>query len=211
MPSSQSRSTDLAGSLRWYVVRTKIKQEDRAASNLQAWGVETFAPRIRQRCTHRHKKGWCIAPLFPQYVFARFDVGTLLSKIRNTRGVQDLVGFGECATPVDDSVIETIRGRMRADGFVRVSEPTPGDVVEVVDGPLSSIVGIFDRELSGGDRVLILLSSLGLPARFQVSKRSIRKAPIRALGMTYRHAVVKGCDSVRPGAADLLSGRVPRG
>ena len=31
----------------WYAIHTHPKQENRAESNLQAWNVETFIPRIR--------------------------------------------------------------------------------------------------------------------------------------------------------------------
>ena len=40
----------LEGLSHWYVLRTNPRQEDRAASNLQAWGVKTLNPKFRQSC-----------------------------------------------------------------------------------------------------------------------------------------------------------------
>ena len=34
---------------RWYVVHTKSRQEERANSNLRAWGVETLNPKVKTR------------------------------------------------------------------------------------------------------------------------------------------------------------------
>ena len=40
---------DEPDAIRWYAIHTKAKQDLRASRNLEAWGVETFAPRIEQR------------------------------------------------------------------------------------------------------------------------------------------------------------------
>ena len=106
---------------RWYVVYTKSKQEERAESNLRAWGVETVLPRLCERRGARV----LTAPLFPRYLFARFDAGRLLAKVRHTRGVHDVVAFGEQATPVDDSLVAVVRARIAADGFVRIADLRP--------------------------------------------------------------------------------------
>src|SRR5215470_17394840 len=89
---------------RWYVVQTKPRQDGRAESNLQHWRVQTFAPKIRElRRSPSGASSYRLAPLFPNYLFARFDAEALAAKIRLTRGIQRIVGFGECATPVDDA------------------------------------------------------------------------------------------------------------
>jgi hypothetical protein len=44
---SREKLEDIA---HWYVLRTNPRQEDRAASNLQAWGVKTLNPKFRQSC-----------------------------------------------------------------------------------------------------------------------------------------------------------------
>ena len=162
----------------WYVVRSKRKQEQRAESNLRAWGLETFMPKLRTVSAPAVRAGvrYKVEPLFPGYLFARFDTTREYAKVRLTRGVHSVVGFGECATPVDDAIIALIRSRINDDGLVHEAEPSPGDQVEIVSGPLCSVRGIFERALSGGDRVLILLTTVGSSARVQVSRAVIRKA-----------------------------------
>jgi transcription antitermination factor NusG len=115
-----------------------------------------------------------VSPLFAGYIFARFDAAVLLGKVRYTRGIRNVVGFGEYATPVEDEVMELIQSRTDADGFVHVVELRPGDAVEVVDGPMRSLSGVFERHLSQEDRVLILLTTVRSQIRVELSKACIR-------------------------------------
>ncbi len=67
---------------RWYVVQTGARQEDRAVSNLNAWGVETFLPKMRRRRTQLTGiTTHAVAPMFPGYIFARSDASRMLHKI----------------------------------------------------------------------------------------------------------------------------------
>lgn len=163
-------------SCRWYVVQSKPKQEVRADANLRRWGLDTVTPLIREsRLSHASPQPSRISPLFPGYLFARFPL-SLLAKVRVTRGVSNVIGFGEYATPVDDGVIELIRSRIDGDGFVRMAEPQPGDAVRITHGPLRSLVGVFEKELQGRDRVQLLLTALGVQTRVQLARAHIRKA-----------------------------------
>lgn len=162
--------------LRWYLVRSKSQQERRVEDNLQAWGVPTLAPKIRElRGSPRSMAArYRVRPLFPDYVFACFDAVQQIAKVRLTRGVQAVIGFGEHATAVDDSVIAMMESRVGEDGYVRIGEPQPGDTVEILSGPLRSFVGVFERGLGPRDRALILLMTMG-GARVNVAKAEIRK------------------------------------
>jgi transcriptional antiterminator RfaH len=167
----------VADGRRWYVLQTKPRQEGRAEANLRSWGIETLAPRL---CERRRSRGgepsYCVAPLFPNYLFARFDAATHAAKVRLTRGVHRLIGFGECATAVDDAIVGLIKSRLGEDGLVRLPELTRGDRIEIVAGPLRSFVGVFERHLSARDRVIVLLTTLGCPMRVELAGTAIRSA-----------------------------------
>jgi transcription elongation factor/antiterminator RfaH len=160
----------------WYAVRTKPKQEARAESSLRSWGLEVLAPRVREvRHTASNARTYVAVPLFPSYLFARFDAASLLVKVRLTRGVHSVVGFGEYATPIDEAIVELIRGRIGEDGFVRIEEPNAGDSVKVVEGPLRALTGIFQCRRSQ-DRAMILLTLFGAHVQVQVPMAAVRKA-----------------------------------
>lgn len=83
-----------SGAVRWYANHTKPEQEGRADSNLRAWRVESFTPRENELgyTPAGHVKNQ-LKPLFPQYIFARFDARRMLRLVYFTRGVHDVVRF----------------------------------------------------------------------------------------------------------------------
>lgn len=160
---------------RWYVVQTKPRQDVRAEANLRRWNVQTLAPRVRElRRSARGEASYHIAPLFPGYLFARFDAEALAGKIRLTRGIQRVIGLGEHATAVDDDVVRLIQDRIAEDGFVRTREMQPGDAVEIMEGPLRSFVGVFEHRTRARDRVVILLTAIGGQPRVEIDATAIR-------------------------------------
>ncbi len=163
-------------SARWYAIYTKPSSEDRADYNLSAWGVETFAPRIKER-RRSHTfgpAGYAIKPLFSRYIFARFDADKMLHKITYTRGVHSVVAFGGIPAIVDDEAIEFIRMRTGEDGYIDLDEPfESGDEVTISDGSLRGLQGVFDRRLKDGDRVLILLTNVNYQARITIDSKFV--------------------------------------
>ena len=148
----------------WYVVHTKPKQEERANSNLVAWGVETLHPKLRTR-RHNEFTGvptYITQPLFPRYIFAKFNAREQLSKILFTRGVHNVVCFGKSPACVSEEIIDLIRARIDQNGFVKVSNDLkPGDRAVITAGPLRNLIEIFEREVKGSERSMILLTAIG--------------------------------------------------
>jgi transcriptional antiterminator RfaH len=177
---------------RWYVVQCRPQQETRAECNLRRFGLDTLLPKVLERAASQRATERAIRPmpLFPGYLFARFDAFALLSSVRFARGVRKVVCFGGSAVPLDDAVITFIRSRIRDDGFVRINEPCPGEIVEIIDGPLRSLAGVFERQLTAKDRVVILLGTITSQTRVEVHKDLIRRADVQPGG---RH----GCSTLR--------------
>jgi transcriptional antiterminator RfaH len=171
-------TTRIEDTLTWYVVRTHNKQEERANSNLQAWGVETLNPKLLvNRCNQfTGQLSRVVKPLFPGYIFARFRFNDLYHRIRFTRGVHSLVCFNNEPTPVDEEIISLIRSRIGTDGFVKaVAELKAGDEVVINEGRFQKLHGVFEREMqdADADRVTILLSSVNFQAHVVVDRVSV--------------------------------------
>lgn len=169
----------------WFVVRTNPRQEDRADKNLKAWNVQTFAPQMKERRYNQFTRDlvYAIKPLFTGYIFARFDMMSLFHKVRFTRGVRHIVGFGEGPAPVSDEIIAIIKSRMDRDGFVRIGEDVrPGDQVVIKDGPLKDFTGIFERETKDEDRVMILLNAVNYQAHVELERRLLKRIGHSACG-----------------------------
>jgi len=162
--------------MQWYAVYTKPKSEDAVAGSLENAGIEVFNPRLKQKKymqgAYRNK----ISPLFPCYVFVKFEPETTAHMIKYTRGVKRVVG-GDFPWPVSDEVIDLIRNQ-EEDGIIAIKPPQLkyGDSVAINDGPLSGLRGIFEKELSGQERVVLLLSSIEYQARVVVERAFLSKA-----------------------------------
>lgn len=162
----------------WYVIHTHPRQEDRADRNLRSLGVMTFAPKLKERRygQYRWAQTYNIKPLFPRYIFARFQLSHFLNKVRFTRGVYDVVSFGGCPTPVDDEIFNIMQSRVGEDGLIRIRcEFEPGDKVIIEDGPLKNFRGVFEREMKDIDRLRILLTTINYQAHVVVEREQVRK------------------------------------
>jgi transcriptional antiterminator RfaH len=161
----------------WYAIHTHPKQENRAESNLKAWNVEVFLPRIRD-CRfneYTYEPSYFIKPLFPGYLFARFELSNLFHKVRFTRGVHSIVCVGDAPASVDDSVIEIVASQIDEAGFVKIGAGLePGAKVLIQLGPFKGLTGIFERETSEIDRIKILLDCVSFQARVEVDRQHVK-------------------------------------
>lgn len=155
---------------RWFVVNTKPRRESRVETILRQAGFEVYNPQIL--------KAKALHPLFPGYAFVFFDFPSQFRLIRYARGVKRILGVREEPAPVPDELIREIKSR-ETDGVVVLHDTRPapevGDEIEVVDGPLKGIRGIFKKELKDHERVAILLSYVSYQAQLFISKSKLRK------------------------------------
>ena len=164
--------------LRWYVIQTQRKQEQRAEDNLRAWMVETFYPKLKEARYNRYtgQRADVIKPLFPNYIFARFQARQLLHKVHFTRGVSKVVNFGSGPASIDDEVLTVIKENLHDDGYIKFKgDLKKGDKVLVNDGLLKNFSGIFEREMPASERVSILLSAANYQGHVVVDRRFVAK------------------------------------
>jgi transcriptional antiterminator RfaH len=160
----------------WYVVQTQPQNETRAESNLHRQGFGTYLPRYLRSRRHARKSEIVSRPLFPRYMFVKFDVSRdRWRTIQSTFGVSRLILSGEVPLTVPDAVIDEIRSREGSDGFVTLGLPAgvrPGSRVRLIDGIFENSIGILER-IADDRRVAILLELLGREVRAFVPAASI--------------------------------------
>jgi transcription antitermination factor NusG len=150
------------GQLPWYALRIQSRLASVASTTLRGKGYEEFLPlyRSRRRWSDRIKE--LELPLFPGYLFCRFDVGDRLMPILTTPGVVGIVGAGKIPVPVDLDEIEAIRAILRS-GLA--AQPWPslrvGSKVYIERGPLAGLEGI----ITNTDKVYRLIVSVSLLQR----------------------------------------------
>jgi transcriptional antiterminator RfaH len=163
--------------LDWYVVHSHPRKESFVCERIGDLGREVFFPTVSERRAGRSRAS--IGPLFPGYLFARLsEPEGDLPRVRWTHGVRNVLGNGDGPRPVDDELVEMIRGRADRRGRVRLGAGLrTGDRVRVVDGPLTGLVGVLERSASGPmERVCVLLEVFHRLTRVELPLDAIRGA-----------------------------------
>jgi transcriptional antiterminator RfaH len=164
--------------LNWYVVHTHPQQEERASVNLRTWGIETLTPKVRVNKYNEFTNKLSRVPkhMFPSYIFGRFRFNTEYHRVRFTRGVHSVVTFTGTPTPVEDEIIDLLKSRTGAGGFVQTFEElNAGDEVIIKEGRFKDFCGVFDREMQDTDRVRILLNTVSFQAHVVVDRELVQK------------------------------------
>jgi transcription antitermination factor NusG len=153
----------------WFALNTKLRYEEFVAKHLSNKGYEVLLPvyQCRRRWSDRVKK--FELPLFPGYLFCRFDSMDRLP-IVTTPGMIQIVGFGKTPVPVDDSEIAAIQ---RAASSDLAREPWPylqvGEKVRVECGALRGVEGILLNTKGGGHRLILSVTLLQRSVAVEVS------------------------------------------
>jgi transcription antitermination factor NusG len=98
--------------------------------------------------------------------------------VKYTRGVKRVVGSREAPTTIPEEVIREIKSR-EIDGLIELykygEEPEIGDEIEVMEGPLKGLRGIFKKELTAKERVIILLNYVTYQGQLIIEKEKLKK------------------------------------
>lgn len=153
-------------SRQWYLLRTKAGEERRAHLHLSSLAADVLAPLIKVRVRRWGRMVESVGPLFPCYLFALFDLEREYRQVRYARGVRDLPRFGAEPPVVPEPIIVELKQRC-AGGPLELPKRVlvPDERVMVIDGPFREFEAIFERYLSGSERVAILFSMMGGGAR----------------------------------------------
>jgi transcriptional antiterminator RfaH len=164
--------------MNWYCVRTKSQREKHAAEQLcTRLGFEVYFPQIRLQRKIRRVRREVTEPLFPRYLFCRFDLTPHYRTVRYARDVIDLVSFGQSPAVVTDQLISDLK-TWASESSLTVTKPmfASGDRVQIADGPMQGLQAVILEGKSDSDRVAVLLSILGCDARLTIDRCLLAKA-----------------------------------
>jgi transcriptional antiterminator RfaH len=160
----------------WYVIQTKPKKEEEAKSYLSVNGLEVFNPLIETFTPRNGRISKELKPLFPSYIFGKFELEQDYPLVRWARGVKKVLGFGGYPTSVSEEVIEMIRKRTDDSGVVRKTNQFKfNDMVRIKSGPLKDLSGMFERWVSDSERVRILLNLIGYQPAIEIHCSLVEK------------------------------------
>jgi len=138
----------------WFALSVKPRHEKAVAEALAAQRLEPFVPLYLERRKWSSRLKTVALPLFPGYVFCRFDFRDRFT-IWNTRGVIQILGAGKVFEPVSEDQIAALRTVLESGLDMRpYPHLDPGTPVAVTRGPLAGLRGTVSR--SRGNSALII-------------------------------------------------------
>lgn len=124
--------------------------------------VEVLFPRARYLRKGAKGKRWVMEPLFPNYLFARFDPVRMSRAVKYAKGVSYLVKCGQHLAKVPEGVIADIASLTDEGVFEVPSTPLAiGDRVKVIQGIFCGTEAAIVELVPARERVRILLEILG--------------------------------------------------
>lgn len=161
----------------WYILSIKPRQEAIAKKNLEGLGAETYLPLYKKKKKINKIKTEVIAPLFPGYLFCRFDFSRHYQKVRYTRGVKRVLGTRQSLWVMNEDRIDDIRNR-EEDGLVKMKKKEevfePGAPIVVDEGDFDGWEGIFCEDLPDEKRAVILLTNVNFTTKMTLPKEYLK-------------------------------------
>ena len=162
------------GSVGWFAVSTRSRQEKAVALRLDAARITNFLPLAKETRQWSDRKKVIEVPLFDGYIFVLIDP---LQKeklaILNTPGVVRFIGNQKGPLLIPDAQIESLRTILA----MRVEvEPhaylNVGDRVRVVRGMLAGVEGTLIRS-SSDTRIVVSIETIRRSISLEISSRDV--------------------------------------
>lgn len=159
----------------WYLLQIKPNGYARAELNLARQSVETFHP--KQKIAS--KKGEIrLAPLFPGYLFASFDMRRIsFGTVNSTFGVNRLVTLGyslERGLPA--ALVDGLLERCDENGLLCPPETLrSGETIRILTGPFADYIATVET-LTIAERVRVLFELMGRTVRAEVAVSEVERA-----------------------------------
>lgn len=161
---------------KWFAVRVRSNCEKLASASLRARGYEELLPLCSDRRIWSDRIKVIETPLFPGYVFSKFNASIRLP-ILTTPGVVGIVGFGEDPAPVREQEIKSLRMMLNAGltcevwPYLEVGQP-----ITINHGPLSGFDGEV-LQIRGQYRLIVRISLLQRSVSAEIDRAEV--SPIR--------------------------------
>jgi len=158
---------------KWFAVKVRTRNESTVHTILQSKNFESLLPVYTERRRYSDRVKQIDVPLYPGYVFCRFDPAQRLP-ILTTPKVEYIVANGKTPQPVEDKEMEAIQRLIEAGIDAR---PVPylreGQRVVIEEGSLAGVEGLFVTS-KGGDRVVLSVELLQRSVAVQVDRLAVR-------------------------------------
>ncbi len=161
-----------ADETRWMAIRVRSRFEKIAAEALRQKGYEYFLPLYRSKRVWSDRTKWLELPLFPGYLFCRFNVRNRVP-VLECPGVMHIVGIGKTPIPVDDGEITALQRIVRSGLPVAPCDFLQlGQRVRIRSGPLEGVQGIL-VDMRKRHRIVVSVSLLRRSVAVELDREAV--------------------------------------
>jgi transcription antitermination factor NusG len=183
------RETALPRIQEWYALAVKPRHDKAVSRTLENKGYQTFVPLYTKRHHYAARFKETDLPLFPGYVFCRFNPRTKLPVV-TTPGVIQILGAGHVPIPVDETEIASLQTALKLQLPV---QPFPfleaGQRVRIAEGALAGIEGVV-MSTKQYLRLVVSITLLRRSVLLEIDRDCVRPESMHApstLGLRHDH------------------------
>lgn len=146
----------------WYAIRVKSRSEKKVYTDLTELGIEAYLPLQRKLRQWSDRKKWVEIPLISGYVFvyiSRKDYETVL-RIYNVVCYIYFEGKAAVIREKDINLLKRMLGQVEVELEITHEELKPGQMVEIIAGPLCGVIGEL-IDFKGKNKVALRIPPLG--------------------------------------------------
>jgi len=160
---------------KWFALQVRTRWENSTESILASKGFDSFLPKYTTEVRRNGRLKEAVLPLFPGYVFCRFDPQDRLP-ILVTPGVISVVSRGRLPIPVEEHELTAVQAIV--DSKLPV-QPWPyleiGERVRIEDDSLAGLEGIL-VSFRGTHRVVVSVSLLRRSVALEIARARVTPA-----------------------------------
>jgi transcriptional antiterminator RfaH len=120
---------------------------------------------------------WFTEALFPNYLFARFDLSSLAQQVDFAPGVRGLVRFGQHCPTIPHQVIEVLQASVGPEQVRVIDEwVQPGETVQLAGNVFHGLEAVVTQVVPARQRVIVLLEFLGRQTTVELDSAAL--APV---------------------------------
>jgi transcription antitermination factor NusG len=126
----------------WFGIQTSMRRESAVAAQLEYRGYQVYLPAYERRVRWSDRIVKKNYPLFPGYLFCRFD--RRLPSIMTTPGVVSILGIGGRPQEVPEQEVASIEAMLQS--RLQIGEHpfiAEGERIRITQGPLKGVSGVL--------------------------------------------------------------------
>jgi transcriptional antiterminator RfaH len=159
---------------KWYAIYTRPRHEKKVHDLLAEKKQEVFLPIVTQVRLWKDRKKKVNMPLFPSYVFVKFDYKFRFD-ILNTHGIVKIVNFKGEPASVPEWQIESLKTMLEHPETLRPENYiNPGEIIEITEGAFKGMRGMVKR-IKGVTRFVVTIEGIMQSVSVEIESHFLKR------------------------------------